>query len=979
MACSTEDREKLKKMAEKELERLRKLKGQKYKEDVESDMQNIDEAIEDMENIVLGKDVAKRKQSILEQVSEAGMRADAYTSKLLIGHTLAGKKVLAPYLKKWHDKAMTESGIYRETMNALSEHVFETKLYNSIKATMFVTGDIDRKKLADLTTLVNTIEQENYKVLDEYLPKLDKKIEKTIKNKQLKEDIDTIFGKIGFINIQDGNINYLDKVEGEVKKEEYGTYVQGLIDGMNLSEVEKDRAEKLMKYMLESKVEDNIYNAKGEKRVAIAAALMALQKDNGRLFKQYRKMIDTKEYREVYTEIRGLMVSTQALHKRVQEDSSVVYSGYDEQGTIDVYETALEYKIVEPGQEALEEGGWKYISDKKKDGLRIMARKSPAQFMEGLGTNKNRIRNGVVLEKAWVEKNTKYMDENQLQEWLDKNNIVYDLDNGYPSYRLILSEEEKTKAGIKRNVAHTLYRTWTHNQGLIQTQKARSMIVEEMTVVDVGDKLSRLDRKIKSNKKLPNDRKKAIDPFIKSDLDYETLKSEYPEIGKLYVPVSDLTSYGEFNKQISYVRKDMKDMIVGHKQGSLFKDDHPNLQQWESVYKELVQMLKLKWVVANPSKLAVDAMSNFGVLMSSGVSPTDALKYTKEAWKLNSEMEKLRGDLVDYRLRLEIARAENKKQESIAKLEEKVIAQEKKIKEHKFYDALKYGFSQSMSTEMMLKDFDTISGLQNTLDTFIGSIMKDKEGKPTKVHEAVKGWMNAGIGMDDAIKYATAKAKLEGTKVGDELIAIADRLKDKKQTEDTVRYVNEFIAGPASEVVRQGSNAMQGIDMVSRHTLFMAKLKEAISKIEKEGRNPTIWKSSAVSRGTWFTAEKIRLQKAGITEKEYEKIKDEAGMLALDTFIDYRLNVPQDIKMLSDYGVLLFPSFWMRAQKIIWGLLKNHPLSAGGGYVTADLLDMNGVSFIDVNIVNKALDGQVLHAGQDVLSVDTILLGVFTP
>jgi hypothetical protein len=210
--------------------------------------------------------------------------------------------------------------------------------------------------------------------------------------------------------------------------------------------------------------------------------------------------------------------------------------------------------------------------------------------------------------------------------------------------------------------------------------------------------------------------------------------------------------------------------------------------------------------------------------------------------------------------------------------------------------------------------------------------------------------------------------------------------------------VNEFIAGPASEVVRQGSNAMQGIDMVSRWSLYNAKVKEKIKNTKREKRKPTLWAPirevykghsdkellELAREGFRVFAEPVdaidRLaMEAGISKDELKKIKDEAGMLALDTFIDYRLNVPQDIKMLSDYGVLLFPSFWMRAQKIIWGLLKNHPLSAGGGYVTADLLDMNGVSFIDVNIVNKALDGQVLHAGQDVLSVDTILLGVFTP
>ena len=72
----------------------------------------------------------------------------------------------------------------------------------------------------------------------------------------------------------------------------------------------------------------------------------------------------------------------------------------------------------------------------------------------------------------------------------------------------------------------------------------------------------------------------------------------------------------------------------------------------------------------------------------------------------------------------------------------------------------------------------------------------------------------------------------------------------------------------------------------------------------------------------------------------------------------------------------MFPSFWLRAQKVIYNLIKYHPINAGAGLVLTDVLNLNGASIIDANVLNKMSQGTLIQAGQDVLSPGTIILGL---
>ena len=113
-----------------------------------------------------------------------------------------------------------------------------------------------------------------------------------------------------------------------------------------------------------------------------------------------------------------------------------------------------------------------------------------------------------------------------------------------------------------------------------------------------------------------------------------------------------------------------------------------------------------------------------------------------------------------------------------------------------------------------------------------------------------------------------------------------------------------------------------------------------------------------------------------LDSKEYERINGDAAVKALDTFIDYRLNLPKELQTLSNLGVIMFPSFWIRAQKVIYNLVKYHPVNAGVGLLLTDLLGMSGASIVDANILNKFGEGTLLQAGQDVLQAKTLILGL---
>ena len=899
--------------------------------------------------------------------------ANEHVSRMLVGLGVKGNESVSPYLKKWHRQLKVKSSIYAESVRLLDKGFSDEGVWGKIKAFTFTTGDINRENMNKLLSIVNTVQRRNVQILDSKMPELDRKVNRTITNKQIRNNIDQVFGKIALGNLLDV-AGLWNEVETGAKS------IEELVKGLNLDNNEKLRAKYLAEAMVDGKYTGGVINSGRNKKVGAAATLISLGMNDGKLLSTFKYV--HKKHPELYVELRQMAIINKDMNESVNSglnaesltnDSTAVYNGYEESGTVDVYDQQLEMRFLDAqsisdiiNNQSTEV--WTVVRDATDTSLGVISRTALASSMTGLGTGINRVKNGIPLESKFVE-----AELAKDRDWMNKNNVIMDTDNGYARYRVMLTTAEKEKAGIRGDVAHTLYRTYVHNKELIETRTARSLIVDSMVeAVKTDTELAELERKLRSNSKKKREDRVEIPVFLKSTwLGDKEMSEKYPYIYKKYKPARGLSDYGNFSKSITHVRKDMSDMVIGYKQDAFLKDEWPTFQEWERYYKQLVQMLKIKLVVASPAKLAVDVASNNSILMTTGMSPVDAWKWSNEALKLSGEMSKLENELVRTNLDLVMAKADGA---DTTKLEEAVKKAEEAILSHEYNDAIKFGFIQSEGTELMLKEFDTISGLQHSIDTLLGKAMTDNKGDTTGIHKAITWWMEAGFGVDDIVKAVGTSSMIKGTSFGEELVGIGDRLANKKprikakekelgrkltaeevkdleDSADTVRYVAELLASPSSEIVRQGSRVMQLGDIMAKWSLYKYYVQKYSEQYMKE------YKTS------------------GVPVAELQKIKDRAGIEASDMFIDYRINMPKEIKVLSDLGIMMFPSFWIRAQKIVWNLGKNYPVNVGVGYVVADLLGMEGASIVDANIINKASEGTLISAGQDVLNLGTLVVG----
>jgi hypothetical protein len=917
---------------------------------------------------------------------------DRAVSYMLIGggkHTglfPAATNFLAPYVDKWHEKAKDKSHIYRETINLVSNGFGHPDLWNKIKANMFLSGDIDTAKQNEVVTIADMSARRTRELLDTELPQLDREIKKALKHQGDRDQLDIIFGTSGF-----GNLKYQQEILDAIYAGKSLEEVKAMV---KISPEDMKKARMLKDYMVHKKVQNNIQNADGHVGIAVMATLLALEDTDSRGIRNWDTMMWLRKNRpELFVRLEKLTASVHILNEVVNRGrqgtsfgnaAGVYYRGWDGHNTLDAMEVTQEYKIVSADDllkyDYLVDGSpWKLVRDPKDGAFGIISRESTGNYMGGVGVNANRIRNGIGIGKDQIKLNE---DGGPDFKWMEENNIVMDHDNGYERYRVIMRPEEFKRAGGSSNVAERLMRTYTHNKELIETHSVRKLMVEEMTYKGSDGVMKNLDAALKANKRAKMKDRTPIKPFIKTKLQWkhdkdnphiESVEKMYPEVFRKYKKVSNLSNYGDFDKEIQYVRRDMADVLVGHRQSLISSDEYPNFQKWERYYKQVVQMMKLKWVVANPPKLAADLASNFGILMTMNVSIPEVWDYSKEAVKLSDEMSKLEGELVKAKFDLGLAEAGGNKN-LIKKAKGRAEKAEKAVKDHDYYDAIEQGFVQSMGTSMMMKEFDTISGLQSTIDRLAKKLVEGSDGNKTEVHRAIVAWMEFGFGANDILDYLSEMEKLKGTAFADELIDVSERLKSRKarikwtekklnreltpeeikeleDNADTVRYISEFIAAPSSEIVRQGSRAMQIGDAMGRWTLFQHELNKMKAEYKKtNGRE--------------------------VSGEELVKMKNVAGQIARETFVDYRLNLPSEIKFLSDYGFLLFPSFWMRTQKVIYNLVTHHPLNAGAGLLIADMLGNSSANIISANMISKAWNGSLAYPGgqtHNLADVDTYI------
>jgi len=105
----------------------------------------------------------------------------------------------------------------------------------------------------------------------------------------------------------------------------------------------------------------------------------------------------------------------------------------------------------------------------------------------------------------------------------------------------------------------------------------------------------------------------------------------------------------------------------------------------------------------------------------------------------------------------------------------------------------------------------------------------------------------------------------------------------------------------------------------------------------------------------------------------------EAIQITTDAFIDYKINMPKELKVISDYGVLLFPSFWMRIQKVIYSTLKASPATTAVGLGMQNAFDIHMETILDSNLMYKMFGKDLSGMGLSFVNAPPIGLDTFIP
>ena len=878
---------------------------------------------------------------------------------------------MGPPLKKAHVNMKRNSELYKTAVSMLRNGFYSGDFAQRMHYILGLAGDVKDKVVKEALKLSNQYQQESVKEL-ENMAKLDRLLKDTYSKADQKK-IHRIFADTGIANLVLNETMFNNILEGKITIKEAMVEVSSKMTAENIAKLDD-----VANYWTTGETATNNTNvyATGifSKEALLYTTLKAMSTIPG----------SQKLLQDMDKDTRNWMMSLALINKKMNDElneKGVDYRGmnysedagyhgmYDGSYSMDIHDKVFEYKAVTLSEmrrsDNSSENGWIVVKEATKDTVGILARENyEAGYTTGVGLELNRYSNGALLSreqsKPIVDKLRTLNSDEARESWLFHNGMVQEGSR----FRVLLSKEMKTeKLHMVENAAHSLYRTYLHNKDLIASEAVRRTLLENGTrTINSENGMKELERILKDNDRVGlKGERVEVEPFINIDYtapslkhikSFDDLKKEYPMIAQYYRTPEGLTTFNNFNKKVSLVKRGVSEVLLGYKNGQIFGNDNRDAARWESMFKKMVILAKQKMVVMNPVKLLNDTVTNMGVLSMMDMTPTEIYYGMKDGYRAYGEYSKARGKLVELQMAARMADATyemNKTKENETAKKKAVSVLDKHIadmKEMDFHEAYNAGFVQSYSTDLVIKEFDTISGIQKDIDDVIDKYTHDKKGNPNKLFDAIKWFANTGPQMDEWLIAAGTSAKMKGTDVGTELVEIAERLKNKKNDKESVsRYVSEFLGSPASEAAAYGSAYMVLGDVMAKYTLA----KHLIGK-----ENP----------------------RSGTRGNRRKYTSEEAYALANDTFIDYRANLPKEIKVLSDYGILMFPAYWLRVQKVIAGLLRYHPVSALGSYAVETAMGVENLNVLNQNIVTKAGGYYgVLHSPTEVVSWHSVVFG----
>lgn len=555
-----------------------------------------------------------------------------------------------------------------------------------------------------------------------------------------------------------------------------------------------------------------------------------------------------------------------------------------------------------------ENSGWEILTNAKKDGTLGVAFKKVVdkQTAQGAGVD-------VQLPIQDLVVPSKYISNGKVN--LKNSNVVRAGD----SYRLVLTKEQHAKIGKVSSPAENLVRSASNMIHLKQTEVIRDEVTKDSYTMKInnfnkgGKELNKLEKLIKST---------TVDHpwFLKvpDDMNYQ----DAPAFVKAnYKPIqTKMSNVNDFDTKVSWVRKDISHWLTGYNKGPLFKSQLG--QKVSRVTKNMVALAKINMAIVNPIKLAKDAESSVNQLAMMGVPLSYVAKQTANFVKDTKQYKKVKNEMTMLQLKLY-----GNPDDKVSKLKLEKLS--KSLEKNHMNIASELGFVNSLSSDVVSTNSQTRYGLAEDVDKVLRKVLLDNEGETNiigkKIVQLSKSGFNGVTALNRIADYIEVipgmEHKLEGIRESlEEMEAI-------RNEEDVVGMMRQWTLSPNSTFTKAGIEFNDLIDASSKYTLYRY-----------------------------------------LTEEKH--MSHEKAMIKVTKAIpDYKEEMPSVLKLLSDYGVVMFPSFWTRIPQSEYMIVKENPISLIGMYGLGDMTGIHVESIMDANPYNKATEfGGMFHTPLNAIS-----------
>lgn len=818
-----------------------------------------------------------------------------------------GKSLYDGYLTKGHISMMRSSPIYREVVELLQD-ARQNRHIQQIVHYMNLDSFKDRVTKTKMLALFNDAVKERNKIDSTYIRNLSDKLEVNFSTSEI-ANINTVYARTGIFSLTHNSTILLNLLANDPTVKDDKTflneYINKYVKDNKISANEVTQMQGLAELYVNSKVDgrthtDNVRAYSSDKTRAYVletlASLYALNLTDG--LSIIRKVQEKSP--EIHSELVQVAISIKTILTKLENKLRSTEAPITANIVGDVYKN--NYQVIAVDLASYNKGNynedWQVLRKPSSGKLGLVYRQNINTAQPGLGTNNNFSVDGLVLDKYLAGKYTDNVGNNAVSIYMGKEQAT----------KILFTQEEKVKLGLVENPAQSLYRTYSHLLFLHDTQIIRDTLISKAYTKTINNK----DVDVKS---LIDDIKNPDQEhswFLK--LNGSVAFNDLPkEIREKYEPVSNITNLGQMASHITHVRKDIAPWLVGYSEPEIVSKNY-KLNRLANIFKKLVAMQKIHWVIVNPVKITKDAISNFTYLVSRNISVLKVFSYGKKVLEALPELNTLRNELVAAKLFADADPLNKAKQD-------KVLSVQKAISNHPFAFIIKNGYVSSLSTDLILKDSAAVTGLENDIENFLNKIVRDNKGDLNSIGKFISKAGKMGVSTEDALNVVSGLLnKTDMTKGTSKLIdSVSNELVRIKEKEDVAKYLMQFIAAPGSEAVKIGSASIQSIEVVSKAILHM------------------------------------HLKDIGKTE-------DEAIQDVTDSFFDYTANMPESMKLPSDYSILLFPTFWARIQRVILMLGRDQPVSLASAFLISEALGLDSTHIIGSNLISKFDNGSVLNS-----------------